>query len=65
MTVKDSIETRGLRTTSGFPPLAEHVPATDADAVARLRTEGAIIFGKTNLPTMAGDWQSYNPRPPI
>jgi amidase len=61
MTVKDSIETRGMRTTSGFPPLAEHVPATDADAVARLRDEGAIVFGKTNLPTMAGDWQSYNP----
>lgn len=61
ITVKDSIETAGLRTTSGFPPLAEHVPTTDADAVARLRADGAIVFGKTNLPTMAADWQSYNP----
>jgi len=61
MTIKDSIETAGMRTTSGSPDFAEHVPARDADAVARLRAAGAIIFGKTNLPTLAADWQSYNP----
>lgn len=61
MTVKDSIETAGMRTTSGSPDLAEHVPHRDADAVARLRAAGAVVFGKTNLPTMAMDWQSYNP----
>jgi amidase len=51
MTVKDSLETAGLRTTSGSPDLADHVPERDADAVARLRAAGAVIFGKTNLPT--------------
>jgi amidase len=61
MTIKDSIETAGMRTTSGSPDLAEHVPARDADAVERLRAAGAIIFGKTNLPTLAMDWQSHNP----
>ena len=61
VTIKDSIETAGMRTTSGSPDFAEHVPARDADAVARLRAAGAVIFGKTNLPTMAMDWQSYNP----
>jgi amidase len=61
MTVKDSLETAGLRTTAGAPELAGYVPATDADAVARLRNEGAVIFGKTNLPTYAMDWQTYNP----
>lgn len=61
MTVKDSLETADLRTTSGAPGLADHVPERDADAVARLRTAGAVIFGKTNLPTYAMDWQSYNP----
>lgn len=61
MTVKDSLETAGLRTTAGAPELAGYVPAADADAVARLRSQGAIIFGKTNLPTFAMDWQSYNP----
>jgi amidase len=61
MTVKDVFETAGMRTTAGFPGLAEHVPARDADAVARLRAAGAIVFGKTNLPVMAMDWQSFNP----
>ena len=27
----------------------------------RLRAAGAVIFGKTNTPTLAGDWQTYNP----
>jgi amidase len=61
MTVKDSLETAGLRTTCGAPDLADHVPERDADAVARFRAAGAVIFGKTNLPTYAMDWQSYNP----
>jgi amidase len=60
MTVKDAFETEGLRTTSGAPELADHVPDRDADAVARLRGAGAVIFGKTNLPLYAGDIQTYN-----
>lgn len=61
ISIKDSIETAGLRTTAGAPDLAEHVPARDADAVARLRGQGAVIFAKTNLPVFAMDWQSSNP----
>ncbi len=60
MTVKDSWQTVGMRTTSGAPELAEFVPEKDAWPVARLRDAGAIIFGKTNLPLYAGDFQSYN-----
>jgi amidase len=37
------------------------VPDRDAEAVRRLRAAGAVIFGKTNTPTFAGDWQTYNP----
>jgi amidase len=61
MTVKDCFETAGLRTTCGAPPLAEHVPARDADAVALLKDAGAIVFGKTNTPTFAADGQAFNP----
>jgi amidase len=61
MTIKDSFETAGLRTTSGAPALANHVPAADATAVARLVAAGAVVFGKTNLPVYAMDVQSYNP----
>jgi len=60
-TVKDSLETAGLRTTCGHPPLADHVPHDDAVAVARLRMAGAIVFGKTNTPALAADVQTYNP----
>ena len=60
MTVKDSFQTAGMRTTSGAPELSAFVPTEDAWPVARLREAGAIIFGKTNLPIYAGDLQSYN-----
>ncbi len=60
MTVKDSLETAGLRTTSGAPELSDHVPTEDAVAVARVREAGAVVLGKTNLPIYAGDWQTYN-----
>lgn len=61
ITIKDSIETARLRTTSGYEPLTAHVPEANAVAVQRLVEAGAIVFGKTNLPTLAGDAQSYNP----
>lgn len=60
MTIKDSFQTAGVRTTSGAPELANFIPEEDAWPVARLREAGAIIFGKTNLPIYAGDLQSYN-----
>lgn len=60
MTVKDAFETEGLVTTSGAPELRDHVPDRDADAVARLKAAGAVVFGKTNLPIYAGDVQTYN-----
>ncbi len=60
MTIKDSLETAGLVTTSGAPELRHHVPTEDAVAVRRAREAGAIIVGKTNLPIYAGDWQTYN-----
>lgn len=60
-TVKDTIETAGLRTTAGAPELAGHLPHRDADAVSRLRAAGAVIFGKTNTPPFAVDFQTINP----
>ncbi len=61
MTVKDCLETAGMRTTCGSVDYTDHVPAYDAVAVQRLRRAGAIVFGKTNVPTLAADAQSTNP----
>ena len=60
MTIKDSFQTKGLVTTSGAPELADFVPEIDADPVARHRSAGAVVVGKTNLPIWAGDVQSFN-----
>jgi amidase len=60
MTVKDSFEVTGMPTTCGLEQLREHRAEEDADAVALLRAADANIFGKTNLPAGASDWQSFN-----
>ncbi len=49
-TVKDIVNTQGLRTTFGAVPMRDNVPQHDAVAVARLREQGAILIGKTTTP---------------
>ena len=61
MTVKDSIAVEGFPATSGFPPLADYRPISDAPSVSRLRRAGVTIVGKSNLSTMASDFQCDNP----
>ena len=61
MTIKDALETAGLRTTGGYPPLADYVPPKDATAVARLRAAGALLMGKTNVPPLSADGRADNP----
>ena len=51
--VKDIISTAGLLTAAGSPLFADHVPAVDATAVARLREAGAVILAKTTTPEFA------------
>jgi aspartyl-tRNA(Asn)/glutamyl-tRNA(Gln) amidotransferase subunit A len=59
--VKDLCWTRGERTTGGSTVLADFVPDEDASVVARLRTAGAIVFGKTNTPEFAyGPLNAYH-----
>jgi aspartyl-tRNA(Asn)/glutamyl-tRNA(Gln) amidotransferase subunit A len=50
VTVKDIVNTRGVRTTFGAVPYRDNVPDEDAVAVARLRAQGAILIGKTTTP---------------
>lgn len=44
--VKDLIDVAGLPATSGSAVLAGRIAPTDADAVARLRAQGAVVLGK-------------------
>lgn len=71
--VKDSIPTKGLRTTDNSNRLADWIPEHDAAAVERLRRAGAVVIGKSNLnefgwsrPSEADlsppPWNPWNPR---
>ena len=61
ITIKDTIETAGLLSTSGSKRRAQFVPNQDAPAVSRLKAAGAIILGKTNCAEMAMDYTADNP----
>jgi len=60
LTIKDTIDAKGLRMTSGSSLLAHNVADRDATAVARLKSAGAIIIGKTNVAEMAAYYESDN-----
>lgn len=57
---KDSCETKGLRTTCGYPPLRDHVPAQDSTVAARIRKAGGILFAKTNVPPLLASFGTDN-----
>lgn len=61
VTIKDTIETAGLRSTSGSKMRVDYVPQADAPAVAHLKAAGALILGKTNPAEMAMDYTADNP----
>jgi amidase len=60
MTVKEAFDVAGLPTTWGFPQFTGNFAKADSLAVARLKSAGAVVFGKTNVPKGLADWQSYN-----
>ena len=57
MTIKDSLDTEGIISTGGTMGRASFIPEEDSAVVARLRSAGAILLGKTNTPelTLAGE----------
>jgi len=59
MTIKDCLDVDGMPAACGVAALLKR-PGVDAAAVAKARQAGAVIWGKTNVPVMVGDWQSYN-----
>ncbi|MFF0497535.1 amidase [Nocardia aobensis] len=60
VTVKESYDVAGLPTTWGLPQHANYIPTEDAVQVSRLEAAGAVILGKTNVPEMLRDIQSFN-----
>ena len=60
MTVKESFNVGGLPTTWGIPQAKDFKAGEDALIVARSKKAGAVLLGKTNVPIVLDDWQSYN-----
>ncbi|MGP4024278.1 amidase [Actinomadura sp. 3N407] len=58
---KDTHATRGIRTTSGSPIFADHVPDADELVIERMREAGVITLGKTNVPEFAAGSHTFNP----
>lgn len=60
MTAKESFDWAGTPSTWGDPRFKDNIARSDAVALKRLTDAGAIIYGKTNVPLMLADWQSFN-----
>ena len=54
------MNTKDYPTTAGTPALRHFRPAEDAPLVKALRTDGAIMLGKTNLHELSFGWTSNN-----
>src|SRR6266850_2490120 len=61
MTLKESINVRGLRTTAGMEMWKDFRSEHDAPVTTRVKAAGAAVMAKTNVPQMLADWQSANP----
>ncbi|MGA0602934.1 amidase family protein [Caulobacter sp. KR2-114] len=59
MTIKDTFDVEGMPASSGLDVLRRR-RARDAAAVGHIKRAGAVVWGKTNTPVMAGDWQTFN-----
>ena len=60
MTIKESYQMAGSPTTWGAPSMKENVTNETAVSAQRMIDAGVTLFGKTNVPLMLADWQSYN-----
>ncbi len=61
MTVKEAFDVEGLPTTWGRADMKRNIAQQHALSVHRLLGAGVVVFGKTNVPVMLSDWQSFNP----
>ena len=60
MTIKESFDLLGSPTTWGIPAMRNNISRSNSVAAQRLLNAGAVIFGKTNVPLLLADWQSFN-----
>jgi len=60
ITVKEVMDWVGTPSTWGAPRHANYYPVRNAEVVDRLLGAGAVLWGKTNVPLVLGEWQTFN-----
>lgn len=60
VSIKDTLWTKGQRTTHGSKLYADFLPGEDAVSVERIRKAGGIVFAKANTPEFAMNRRSVN-----
>jgi amidase len=60
MTIKESFDVAGYPTTWGLPMLKDHKAPSNSLLAQRMIDAGVNLFGKTNVPLLLADYQSFN-----
>ena len=60
ITVKEVIDWVDTPSTWGEPAHRNHLPVRNAVVLDRLLAQGAVVWGKTNVPLRLGEWQTFN-----
>ena len=61
VTIKESFNLKGKKTTVNFKMLKDNVASEDSVIAKRLKDARALILGKTNVPTLLADNQTFGP----
>lgn len=61
ITIKEALDIAGMPSTWGTLELAHNIATRNAVGVDRLLAAGAVIMGKTNVPRLVADHQTFNP----
>ncbi len=61
ISIKDHIDTAGIRTTAGAKSRLSNVPTTDARVVRRMKQAGTVLIGKANMNKFADGESGVNP----
>ena len=61
MTVKESYDVAGYPTTWGVPEYKNTIVRKNALTIDRWLKSGVVLFGKTNVPVLLADTQTFNP----